>query len=183
MVLNDVKIGFYFLNYEKGWGKKVLLNKAISWFCAPFKAKFNGKWREIPSHCELIFTDSAGVLKMISADCFGGGVRIKNFKPKSEKQWVLMPLSALRGASFSGDLGAAEKAELESAIKSTLGKKYDFGGLFYFFTGLTIFESRPKWFCSELITHFLQSVNFCENLTPKKTSPARLFESLKNGIH
>ena len=155
-------IGFYNLCNERKFTLKVLINKAISWFCADFKSKFNGKWREVPSHCEIIFESEL----MFSADLFRNEVRIKRFNPQNSGHWTLISANC-------GEIDAEFMSE-------TLGKKYDFWALFYFVSGFSL-QSKNRWFCSELICAALQNANCAamQGLIPHKTSPKMLYDILK----
>lgn len=156
------QVGFYNLNHERGWSLKIVLNKAIAWFCADFKAKFNGKWREVPSHCELIYNG-----KMFSADCFSNRVRVKDFKPKKATQWELV------------DLGEIDKSgEGIATIDVLCGARYDYFALLFFVTGIN-FQSKKRWFCSEVVVAVLQSMGLFGDLTPHKVSPAKFYKILK----
>lgn len=159
-----MKVGFYNLNHEKGFTLKIIINKLIAWFCADFKDKFNGKWRDVPSHCEFVYCDNS-VNYMFSADLFRNEVRIKPFKPKSESQWTLIGVECGDFADF---------------IEATLGCKYDFTGLLYFATGIN-WQISHRWFCSELVTALLQNAG-CDcvsGLTPHKVTPKDLYKKLK----
>ena len=169
MTLNNIRVGFYNLNYEKGFTLKIISNKLISWFTSSFKNKFNGKWRNTPSHCELIYTNCNNHTKMFSADLFKNKVRIKDYKPKKESQWQLVGV----------EINKEQLVEASEVIESLLGKKYDLWALLFFVTGIN-FQNSKRWFCSEVLVHILSCLGNRQamELTPHKTSPKKLYETL-----
>lgn len=132
-------------------------SKLIRWWTSSTKDKFNGKWRDSVSHCEILFSDGM----MFSASQYENTTRFKKHS-MTGKAWIRLPLSVT----------SEEEIIVRSFCESQIGKKYDYLGVFGF-----VFKNADdpdKEFCSEVSTKALQQIGLVMDLVPSKTSPNAL---------
>lgn len=144
------------------------MDRVVSWWTSPFSSKFNGQWRYTYSHCEVIKKEADGSYLMYSASSRNNdGVRVKKHS-YNEASWEYISVPDLN-----------EELAIKF-IKTQVGKKYDWMGIFGFVSPLADHES--KWFCSEIVLRALQiagSVHLGQ-YNCNRTSPNRLYALVKD---
>jgi len=135
------------------------VDKTIRWWTSPLSWKFNGNWKYVPSHVEILFSDGY----MFSASGRENKVRFKRFNKDSEA-WIRIPIEA----------DEIDEAIVRLFCTTLAGETYDYAGVAGFV--LPIKQDKQKWFCSEVSTKALQQIPIKELqcLVPSKTSPLAL---------
>ena len=143
--------------YENRYGDWT--DKVIRWKTASWKQRFNGSWKDLPSHVELLFSNN----EMFSASQYENKVRYKQCNTKA-KCWTGIHIEC-------------DEHKVKEWCDKHVGKKYDYMGVLGFVLPF-IHDNKNKWFCSEICCEALKQNT---DLIPKvvissKTSPAKLKE-------
>ena len=149
--------------YEHRYGG--FIDKLIRFKTATWKQRFNGKWKDLPSHCELLFSDDM----MFSASAYEDITRFKKHSMTGH-DWCRI------------DLGIDKDTEAKIRLwcENKVGKKYDYLGILGFILPF-VKQSKKRWFCSEICCEALKENT---DLIPSviissKTSPIKLKEIIK----
>lgn len=151
-----MKIIFYENRYGN-WVDKLIRFKTATW-----TERLNGKWKDLPSHVELLFNDGM----MFSASARENKVRFKKHNYRS-KAWNRIDLP----------VSAKSEAKIRTWCESKVGLKYDYLGILEFV--LPFIEDAPhRWFCSEVCDEALKVNTIILfkyfDIDSSKVSPARL---------
>jgi len=149
--------------YEHRYGS--FIDKLIRFKTATWRQRLNGKWKDLPSHCELLFSDDM----MFSASMYEDTTRFKKHSMTGHA-WCRIGL----------DIDKDTEAKIRLWCENKVGKKYDYLGILGFILPF-VKQSKKRWFCSEICCEALKENT---NLIPKtvissKTSPAKLKEIIK----
>lgn len=143
----DVKLAFKFKK-----SKESLTNKLICWWT---KSKYY--------HVELIVGN-----KWISSNPDVGGVTINDLQPLRDN-YEYLELKDVR-------VTKEQYNRIMQWVSSQSDKKYDWLAIYTSCILPFNWESKNKWFCSEIVTTILKFMLVKEvmNLTPNRTSPGEL---------
>ena len=147
-------------------GKGDLGDKLIRWKTASWKQRLNGSWKELPSHCELLFDDGM----MFSASQYENTTRFVRHNQHSDK-WDRVTLQA-------------SKEQVDEMLKfcnKQEGKKYDYLGVVGFVLPF-VSDSKDKWFCSEVVAEALDRVGIISVADSARVSPAKLKQVLSDAM-
>ncbi len=119
--------------------KGAIGDKLIAWWTAPFKYKFNGMWKDMFSHVEIVFSDG----QMFSASQYENKVR---FTPHSftGHAWFRVKIT----------VPVRMEVAMRNRAMELVGAKYDYTGVAGFALPF-IRENKNKWFCSEVVRDVL----------------------------
>lgn len=144
-----MKIAFY---KDKG----EIFDTLVRFWTSSFYEKLSFRWRNIPSHCELIFSDNI----WFSASPRDGGCRYKQIDFDNSK-WDFINII----------ISEDQEKEVRKFCDSINGKKYDWLGiLFTQFLPLSIDETN-RYFCSEACSEALQKINLVAGYTSSSLNP------------
>ena len=143
--------------YENRYGDWT--DKLIRWKTATWKQRFDGSWKDLPSHVELLM--SSGL--MFSASQYENEVRYKMFKYSNA--WTIIDLNT----------DVEQDKHIRNFCANENGKKYDYRGILGFLIPF-VDDNRDKWFCSEICAEALKQVGYLDIEDSAKISPAKLKE-------
>lgn len=137
-----MKIAFYIAK------KGRLLDKLIAWWTRPDWWRFweSGKF----SHTELVFSDGW----CFSASPREGSCRWKKIK-FDESKWVFIELDKIY-----------DETEIALRCSEENGKSYDYVGIFWSFIIPIGYETKRKWFCSEIAAKLALEINHANRYSP-----------------
>ena len=145
-------------------------DKLIAWWTSEKKilGKFNGDWREGFSHCELVIDNI-----MYSSSPRDGCVRSYPHTFNTDV-WHYDKIG----------VNDKEKEMLKRLFDQHEGKKYDYLGVAGFVIPF-IGHSEDRWFCSEICTEALRTINHpaTRRLVPNKTSPVKLATAIRKYVN
>jgi hypothetical protein len=151
-----MKVAFY---KDKG----ELFDYLVRFWTSTFYEKIMFKWRRVPSHCELVFSDDM----WFSSSPRDGGCRYKQISFDNSK-WDFINIG----------MSEDQEREIRNFCDSINGKKYDWIGiLFTQFIPLHIDETN-RYFCSEACSEALQKAGITTRFISSSLSPYDLKEIL-----
>ena len=140
--------------------------KLIRFKTATWKQRFNGSWKKLPSHVELLFDSGT----MFSASQYENRTRFRAFNQNSTS-WSRIDLN----------LDVVDEMKILNWCERHANKKYDYLGVLGFVLPF-IRDSKDKWFCSEVCFEALKLnsnlLHKYHNVDSAKVSPARLKEMI-----
>ena len=147
-----MKVIFYGNRYGN-WADKLIRFKTATW-----KQRVSGEWKDLPSHCELLFDNG----QMFSASF---RENIVGFKEHSYtgKAWCRLDI----------DLTDSQVLQVGRFAREQVGKKYDYLGILGFILPF-VHQVQSRWFCSEVCSEALKQVDYLELQDSAKVSPAKL---------
>jgi len=149
--------------YGNRFDKFPFINSSIRWWTSSLKEKFNGKWRDSFSHCELLFDNDM----MFSASQYENNTRYKKHS-LTGKAWVRVEIR----------LTTKQESLIVEFCNNHTNKKYDYLGILGFLFGNN--DSPNRWFCSEIVTEALIYADYLENyIDSSRVSPNKLFKLIK----
>jgi len=136
------------------------IDKVIRFRTATWKQRFDGSWKYLPSHVELLFSDGM----MFSASQYENKTRFKEHN-----------LSSTHWSRLALDVDEKTEGRIRLWCLNQAGKKYDYLGVLGFVMPF-IKDSRNRWFCSEVCCEALKQNTNLVNLyiDSSKVSPAKL---------
>ena len=105
MLSEEIKIAFYI-------GQGSFTDKVIAWWTSDFKDKWNGKWKNTPSHVELSLEPKKDIWYSASTR---NGIYRKKVMSLNESKWRV----------YTAEVNSNELRSMLRTAVSFLGKKYD----------------------------------------------------------
>lgn len=149
----------YLAFYENRYGG--ILDRVIRWKTATWKQRFNGSWKDLPSHCELVFSDGM----MFSASSRENIVRFKKHS-FTGKAWDRI------------ELCTNKEKDIREWCETKEGLKYDYLGVLGFVIPF-IKDRKNRWFCSEICSEALKQFNIIYIDDSSNVSPVKLNNIIK----
>jgi len=151
--------------YENRYG--YFADKLIRFKTATWKQRLNGEWKDLPSHCELLFDNC----QMFSASFREDVVRFKKHS-YTGKAWCRI------------DIGLTDSQILQVGrfAREQAGKKYDYLGILGFVFPF-VKDAKNRWFCSEICSEALKQVEYLDIKDSAKISPVKLKQIIKENMN
>ena len=151
-----MKVVFY-ENRCGNWADKLIRFKTATW-----KQRLSGEWKDLPSHCELLFDNG----QMFSASMRENVVRFTQYNYNGQA-WYRVNVS----------LTDSQILQIGRFAREQVGKKYDYLGVLGFVLPF-VRQVKNRWFCSEVVSEALKQVGYLDIKDSSKVSPAKLKQIL-----
>ena len=134
-----------------------------------FTAKLVKWWTKGPyDHCALVFSDGVSFSSSLQKDMYTQFERI-NF---NTAYWDVLDVP----------MSAEDEHKVRSFCINEMNCRYDWVGIFLSQIIPLGYNSKSKWFCSEVCVAALQKANLLLNEKPNRVSPNKLYKLLASKV-